>query len=382
MIKKNIMNFSLLMLITFMAHGMISTQAVPYLTSVGYSSVERGYIMSFYAVVAVVGQFLAGFLSDKFKSVKRFFTLSILFVLAFTFLTFMLDDKNFIMHLLFMGNLIGFIRVADNLLETWIIEVDGLYPSFGGIRAIGSLGWALTSLLSGYLIVYKGYKLLMWVSVILNVMVFFYSMTLEDAKKDHAVQVNFSDMKSLFKNKNFVLLLVVYALVYIVYNADGISVTDYLFSVGGTEAEVGVKWFVQALFELPIFIIGGFFLKRFKAKSLMVFGTLMLGLRFVLYAIFPTSIAIILISSLQSLSFPFILMSQKELVLKETAAELRSTGQMVSVALTSGASAILAPIIVGYLGSVVSVQYVVLGLGLFTLVPMVLMLFYKDVSIT
>ncbi len=380
--KKQVINFSLLLLLAFMAHGMVSTQAVPFLMSVGYNSVERGYILSFYAIIAVIGQFLSGYLSDRFHSVKRFFVVSIFVVIIFNFLTFFFEDKNFMMHFLFMGNLIGFIRIADNLLETWIIEVDGLYPSFGKIRALGSLGWAVTSLLSGYLIVYQGYDLLMWVSVVINIIVFAYALTLKDANKKHSIDIRFSDIKKLFLNKNYVLLLLVYGAIYLVTNADSIAVTDLLFSIGAHEAAVGKKWFVQAMMELPLFITGAFFFRRFKAHKLMMFGTLMLGLRFVLYAIFPKANAIIAISSLQGLSFPFILLSQKELILNETSAELRSSGQMVFVALTSGLSAIISPIIAGYLASYMSIQKLVFSLGIFTLIPFLLLFLYQEERIT
>lgn len=380
--KKNIINFSILMLLTFMAHGMINTQSIPYLTQIGYDSIERGYIMSFYAVVAVLGQFVAGYLSDKYKSVKRFFIYSTFVLIVTSFLTFTLQDKNFLVHLILMGNTIGFIRIIGNLLETWIIEVDGLYPYFGSIRSLGSVGWAVSSLLSGIIIVNKGYTFMLWVSLLLNVLVVFFSFRLEDANKSTDTKVNLSDVKALFLNKRYVLLLIVYCFVYVVYNADNVSVTDLMLTMGATEGDIGQKWFVQAVLELPMLFMGAYFIRRFGAKKLMIFGSFMLGLRFVLYALFPSPNSVILISSLQGLSFPFLLMTQKELVLKETPAAVRSTGQMVSVALTSGFSAIISPIISGYLGAYFAIQWVVMGFGLAMLIPMGLMLFYKDVSIT
>src|SRR5699024_2408507 len=169
--RKKITGFSVLMLLTFMAHGMINTQAVPFLTNIGYNSIERGYIMSFYALVAVVGQFVTGYLCDKYKTVKRFFIYTSIMLIGFTFLTFILDDHQFMIHLVLMGNTIGFIRIIGNLLETWLIEVDDMYPYFGSIRSLGSLGWAIASLLSGYFIIFNVYLLLMWVSFFIYILV-------------------------------------------------------------------------------------------------------------------------------------------------------------------------------------------------------------------
>lgn len=380
--RKKITGFSVLMLLTFMAHGMINTQAVPFLTNIGYNSIERGYIMSFYALVAVVGQFVTGYLCDKYKTVKRFFIYTSIMLIGFTFLTFILDDHQFMIHLVLMGNTIGFIRIIGNLLETWLIEVDDMYPYFGSIRSLGSLGWAIASLLSGYLIIYKGYLLLMWVSIFINILVVIVSFMMEEATKATDISIHISDVKMLFQNNSFLLLILVYGFTYIVYNADHVAVSDYIFYIGGSEKDIGIKWFVQALSEIPLLFAGTYLLGRFKGKKLMMFGSFFLGVRYVLYALVPSTIAVIIVSTLQAFSFPFVLVSQKELVLNETPPALRSTGQMVSVAMTSGLSAILSPIISGYLADVFSIRHVVFGFGALMLVPILMMALYQPSRIT
>ncbi|NLW15789.1 MAG: MFS transporter [Erysipelothrix sp.] len=380
--KKKIVGFSSLIFIAFMAHGMINTQSIPYLTSLGYDSIQRGYIMSFYAVVAMVGQFVAGYLCDKYKTIKRFFIFLGIVLTGFIFLTFTLNDKNFLVHFIFMGNTIGLIRIIDNLLETWIIEVDGLYEHFGIVRSLGSFGWALSSLISGYLIIYKGYSFMMWVSIILNISVIIISFILEDANKDEGTSIEVSEIFTLFKNKQYILLVLVYSLAFIVYNADQVSVTDYIFFIGGQESDIGLKWFMQALSELPLLLAATYVLNRLSGKKMMILGSAVLGLRFVSYAVFPNVNAVIFLSLLQGLSFPLILVSQKELILRETPKHLRSTGQMVAIAFSTGLSAILSPIIAGYLGAIFSIRIVVLGFGLFMILPVLLMFSYQPSRIT
>ena len=77
------------------------------------------------------------------------------------------------------------------------------------------------------------------------------------------------------------------------------------------------------------------------------------------------------------ISFPFILLSQKELTLIETPKELRTTGQMVFISFTSGLSAVIAPIITGYLGEMFKITNIVMGLGIFLIVPFLLTFLYK-----
>ena len=80
------------------------------------------------------------------------------------------------------------------------------------------------------------------------------------------------------------------------------------------------------------------------------------------------------------LSFPFTLISQKELVLAESPKELRTTAQMIFISVTSGLSAILSPLISGYLGEVFELRSIVMGMGLFMIVPLLMGLFYKPSS--
>lgn len=380
--RKRIFGFGTLMFLAFVAHASVNTQAIPFLTEIGYTSTERGYIMAAYALIAMVGQFYAGYLADKYQTVKKWVIYSTIAIIGFSIVTFIYNDKNFLLHLFMMANALGFIRIVGNLLETWILEVDGLYPYFGSIRSFGSLGWALSSLSSGYLIAYGGYELMMWVSIAVSVAVIVLTFALEDASKVSDDTLNFKDVSALFKNKNYVLLVVVFTLIYIVQNADNITVTDYILSLGGNETDIGVKWFVQALSELPLMIFGSYFLFKLRGKKMMMIGGFALGLRYVLYGSTTSIDHVVIFSALQMVSFPFLLISQKELILNESPEHLRSSGQMVAVAFTSGFSSIISPILAGYLGEYFALNLVLIGMGLFMSVPILLMSFYKFKNIT
>lgn len=375
--KRKVIGFSVLVFFTFFANAMINTQGVPFLIEVGYTSSQRGNIMAFYALIAMIGQFVVGYLCDRHKTIKRYFILMAIFFAGFILITFTLQDNNYLVHFLLMGNTLALSRVVVNLMETWIIEVDGMYPYFGSIRSLGSLGWAFSSLLAGFIIMRFGYNWLAYVAAGLNMFVVFASFFFEDANKQSTTKITVQDTLILFKNSRFVLLLVTYLLIFVVYSADSIAVTDLIMSVGGTEADVGLKWFVQALSELPFMIMGTYILTRFSAKWMLTVGSLFLGLRFILYGLFPTTTMIIALSLMQMLSFPFTLISQKELVLSESPIELRTTAQMVFISVTSGLSAVLSPLITGYLGDVFELRYIVMGLGLFMIIPLLMGFLYK-----
>ena len=76
---------------------------------------------------------------------------------------------------------------------------------------------------------------------------------------------------------------------------------------------------------------------------------------------------------LQSITYPFILLSQKQLVYLELPVHLRSTGQMVAVSLTAGLAAVMMPIISGLLIEVIEIRTVLTISAFLMLIPVYLM---------
>ena len=150
--SKNIKRFSISIFVIFSSYSLVITQAVPFLTDLGYSPSQRGLVLSFVGIISIVGQILMGFLSDRFGTIKKFFIYLTILMALLVGLSFLVETKNFMYHFLILGMAMGLTKILVNLYETWIMEVDSMRDDFGFIRGFGSIGWALASLASGYLI--------------------------------------------------------------------------------------------------------------------------------------------------------------------------------------------------------------------------------------
>ena len=214
-------------------------------------------------------------------------------------------------------------------------------------------------------------------NAILCLVTIFLTFVLEDANKQTETNISIREMGTLFKNKNYVLLIVIYAIAYFVYSAESITVVDLIYTLGGNAQSVGNRGFIHALSEMPMLFIVTTLVIRYGSKKLMIIGSLMIGVKFILFAFAPNVTAIYFISTIQMLSFPFILMSQKDLVNREVPTHLRSSGQLLSVSLTSGLSAIITPTVAAYLVEWTSINTTLIVLGLTMLIPVALMLTYK-----
>lgn len=375
--RNKMFKFSVVMFLVYASHAIMFTQMIPYLTQLGYTGTQRGYILSYFAVVSIVGQILVGYLSDRFGSIKRFFIYTTFILFMTGLMAFSFDGANYWFHFFVVGTMAGFTRIASNLYDTWVLETDGLYHEFGRIRSLGSLGWALTSLVGGYLATSMGFHSIGILSGVLSLCVIFLSFRLEEAKTESPDPIKFKDMAALFQNKNYVLLLVVYFVAYFVYNADGITVIDLIFDLGGNASNVGTKWFVQAISEIPMMIIMGRLLIKYRGKKLMIFASVITAMRFFLYAMAPSVTSILIMTALQMLSYPFLLISQKDLVYREVPEHLRSTGQMVAISITIGLSAVFTPIFAATIVEMTTIRTALTVFGLLMVIPATLMLFYK-----
>lgn len=373
--KKN--QFSILMLVGFISYSLMYNQVVPLLIELGYTVSQRSVILATFALIAMVGQILVGYLSDKVGSIKRYFIFLSWVFIATGLLAYGLKDKNFIYHLIIVSSMTALTRIQCNILETWVLQVDGLYQDFGPIRAFGSIGWALASYLSGYLVVNYGFISLGIFNIALNLGLIAYSFKLEDIKKMNHEPLRAKDMLELLKNKNFMLLLLVFLIIFFVYNVDTILVTERIYEFGGNAQDTGTRGFIHAIVEVPMMFLVGKILIKYRSKKTLIFGTSMLALKFVLFALSINVFQLNLVTILQMVSFPLILIAQRDMINHEVSDNLKTTGQMLTSAVTSGFSAILSPLLAALLTSNFGSSNALLIVAVVLIIPIMLVLVYK-----
>ena len=76
--KKQKYLYIFLYVFTYIAFSFAMTQFTPFLSKLGYNSMERGILLSSFAVMTIILQMVFGFLSDKYKTVKKFMALILL----------------------------------------------------------------------------------------------------------------------------------------------------------------------------------------------------------------------------------------------------------------------------------------------------------------
>ncbi len=377
--KQIFLNQLFLYFIVFMAFAFTNTQVIPFLTTIGYTPVERGIILSTVAIVAIFGQFYVGYLCDKYNTIKRFYHILMILYVLLNALMYLFTSHVFFVHLLLVSLTIGLYQVVSGLIETWTIETNSfIKQNFGSIRALGSLGWALGAPLTSWIINTFGYQYIGFAFAMIVIPSFLISTKTPDAQKlEKNINLKLRDIKVLLHNKNYLKLVILLIIVNFVFRADSFTVIDKMIAIGATNDQIAFKWSFQAILETPLFFLGFYLLKHVKTKHLLTTSIFMFIIRFLLYTLAVTPNQIIWASAMQMVSFPLLIIAQKILIAEEAPLNLQSSAQMFALSMYTGIPALLTPLVSGILIQSFGFNNTLLIMTLTLVIPLYLAISYS-----
>ena len=350
-----------------------------FLEYVGYDVVERGIILSGTAVVAIITQFFIGYLCDKYKTDKKFFNLCLIVFVLSTLVMYQVTQRNFFLHLIFISLVGGMFRTTLAVQDTWTLETsETCRNNFGPIRAFGAIGWMIGSPIGALVVEHYGYPALGYVFAGLAVLNIVLTMFMQDAVKvEKSGGIHATDLKELLLDKKYVVVVLIFLFINVIATADIYTTVDKMMALGAKEGMVGARWSIQAFTELPLFFAGTWLLKKFGDYKLMMFGTFMYIIRFLGYAVVQSPEMMIVVTLMQCITYPLIMITSKTLVDDTTPIHLRSSGQTIASAFYVGLSLLITPVIAGAMVSSLGADLTLALIGLSGFVPLGLGILYK-----
>lgn len=371
----------LLYFVSFISFALPYGYMQTFLVYVGYDVVERGIILSGCAVVAILVQFFAGYLCDKYKTDKVFYNLIVILFVISTYVMYRVTEMNFFLHLIFISLVGGLFRTVMAVQDAWCLETDDdCKNNYGPIRAFGAVGWMIGSPLGAWVIEQYGYPSLGLVFAVLSIFNVAITFFMQDAiKQEKKEGIHFSDLKKLVADKRYVIIVLIFLIINIIATADTYTMVDKMLVLGADEGMIGARWSIQAFTELPLFFAGGYLLKKFGDYRLMMFGTIMYIIRFLLYAVVQSPEMLIVVSLLQCVTYPLIMITSKTLVDDTTPPELRASGQTIASAFYVGVSLLIAPVLSGILADAFGLDLTLAIFGLSGVLAIALGSVYKKI---
>ena len=346
----------------------------PFLGELGYDVVERGVLLSSCAVVAIISQFFVGYLCDRYRTNKKFYIAIVAVLMFAAVLLYSQTEKNFAFHLILVASISGLMRTLMAIQDAWCLEIDNDTKRFyGPIRSFGSFGWMIASPLVSIFIGRYGYISLVYCTLAAGFFIMGESLLVKDASKIESIDpVRAEDVKKLFSNRSYLLIIMIFLVMFIMDTANGYTVIDKMMYLNSSDQLISWRWSIQAFVELPAFLMGTYLLKRFGEYRMMMFAAVMFVAKFILFAIVQTPEQLIIVTLLQSVSFPLLLISSKIMVDKVTPVNLKSSGQTIVSSLSNGTSLLLTPIISGIMISSLGVDSTLLVFAAFGIVALLL----------
>lgn len=334
----------------FGSFAFIYTQIIPFLTYLGFTIFERGLILSSVSLLTLVIQIIYGFFSDKYNTIKPIFNLSYLILGILSFILYQSTSSNFYFILLLVSLVGSLFRTLAGFLETWtLLSDEKIKLKFGAIRAFGSIGWALTAPLTSIVVNIYGYSMLSYLIIAMVVASLFLTIMQKDVEDIETAELKFKDIKELIKTPDYVILILIFTVINIGFNTDNFTVIDKMIDLGATNNEIALKWSIQAIIEMPVLFLSTWILLRFNMLSVLRISVIFFIARIGFNGLATTPVQILYVSLFQGITFPLSFIAQKFMIEKITPLKLRSSAQMLGLAIFGAFPAFFTPLVSGIL---------------------------------
>lgn len=297
-----------------------------YFTSVGYTKSQTGQIIAILALSLMIFQPIYGILADKKFNIKWI----VVCVIGTASIALSLIPS--VSHNIFLliplcivigGTGYGF----GGMIDCWCMRIGGDegLVNYGIVRGIGSFGFAIAAMNAGSILDKIGMQYTFYICLGLGAILIFIALFLPNCyppKVDNADDENekkitlinlirykecrtrgLDGIKVLTSNKRYTVFLISGTLVYMGAAAVGSFLITLFESVGGSSKHLGYALSVQAFAEIPVMFLSAKIIKKFNIKFLLSLSFVGYIFKFLLPAFAVSPLQIILIASLQSLTF-------------------------------------------------------------------------------
>ncbi len=338
----------------FGSFAFIYTQLIPFLTYLGYSTFERGLLLSSISLLTLVIQVLYGFFSDKYNTIKPIFNYSYLTLGILSFFLYQTTQLNFYFMLLLVSLVGSLFRTLAGFLETWtLLSNESVKLKFGAIRAFGSIGWAIAAPLTSIIVIEFGYPMLSYVIMGMILISILMTSFQSDVTSIETASIKFSDITELFSTPDYVKLIVIFTIINIGFNTDNFTVIDKMIDLNASTNQIALKWSIQAIIEMPALFLSGWILMKLDILKALRISIAFFIIRIGLNGLATTPTQILYISLLQGVTFPLAFLAQKYMIEKVTPVRLRSSAQMIGLAIYGAFPAFFTPLVSGFLVNLV-----------------------------
>jgi len=233
-----------------------------YLDDQGLQPSQIGFIIGTGGFITLIAQPLWGMISDKTKTIRK--VLLVLLLSSSIIGYFLYDSSSYIQLILFAMLLYFLLMPIDPLTESLNFTIsEASRISYGSIRTYGALGYAVTALLTGYVMSYFGAHSLALLFTGIGLISFVICWMMPDSPVS-GKPVTLSSLKHFLSNKETLLFLLLVFICSVPARMNDTFLGVYIRELGGSPALIGQAWFLAAGSEILVFALSFWWLRKNK----------------------------------------------------------------------------------------------------------------------
>ena len=348
----------------FISFCTLYAYTVTILLEYGYTEVQCGYITMLQYVMMTIAGPVYGRMIDRGLSPKKLFIILAAGGIIVTPLLPVCFAKGFSLTMISFGIISALDFCGATVIDTWINQMTLRDETidYGMIRSAGSIFYATTAIVSGYLIVPLGINFLFWLHMGSLAVAILLAVTFADPNKlpllepdrfagEDAPDETFAQsIRTMMKNRPFVIFLICGTMYYFATRAVNGFMQVIINYIGGDASTYGVSVFLYCVGEFLLMRLASRLLRRgMKLPVLFITATAGLGLRILLLGVLKTMTGVMLTQILLSVGFASYLRFNIDYVASLVPRQYAGRAILISVAVTQGLGSIIGNLAGGYL---------------------------------
>lgn len=348
----------------FISFCTLYAYTVTILLEYGYTEVQCGYITMLQYVMMTIAGPVYGRMIDRGLSPKKLFIILAAGGIIVTPLLPVCFAKGFSWTMISFGIISALDFCGATVIDTWINQMTLRDETidYGMIRSAGSIFYATTAIVSGYLIVPLGINFLFWLHMGSLAVAILLAVTFADPNKlpllepdrfagEDAPDETFAQsIRTMMKNRPFVIFLICGTMYYFATRAVNGFMQVIINYIGGDVSTYGVSVFLYCVGEFLLMRLASRLLRRgMKLPVLFITATAGLGLRILLLGVLKTMTGVMLTQILLSVGFASYLRFNIDYVASLFPRQYAGRAILISVAVTQGLGSIIGNLAGGYL---------------------------------
>lgn len=344
-----------LLTIYFLAYGGLACYfpfLAVYFKSRGLTYIQSGIAFALISLISIIAQPIMGYIADKYLSKKQVVIINMLVCSALVYLY--VIANSFYTIVFAIVALIFFQSSIMSIIDAYCYDIADKEPNinFGEIRFMGSVGFAVVSMLLGSLIQQYDINISFYLYSALFLASAIFLAKLNYKSTHHIVRPKASDILEVLKNYRFILFVLSVMVINVMLSAHSSYIATLIEATGGNVTVLGIVWFASSFSEIPAFFFGSRLLRKYGELNIYILALVLYIFRMLLSAYSTNYVMVIAIQLMQSITFPLYLFAAMQYINVVVPDKIRASGITMLASLGFGLGGLI-----GNLGGGFILQY-------------------------